>query len=661
MKAPVTLKNKRRIAIGFLIMALLLIALTFRVAWIQIVDAKEYTEKAIMQQTTDTPIEAKRGVIYDRNGKELATSTTCYTLWVWPSQFTAGKEDGEIKAMSAEIAKILDKDAEKIEEGVTKKQHMVALAKYLDKETADKIRNLGYTGLEVFAATKRSYPLGSFASQVLGSVNDDNQGRTGLELQYDEYLSGVSGRWVMNHDLSGNELVEGREEYHEAQDGLNVVTTLDEAIQHYAEKALDEGMEKTGAKRIMCLIMDPETGDILASAVTPGFDPNNAIVPTDKDEAEKFEKMSNKKKTEYLSKMWRNPIVSDTYEPGSTFKLITSSSALEEKAITTTETFSCNSRVTIAGVTLHCWSHRDHGTQTIKQAVGNSCNPVLAKVATKMGKKTFYKYLDLYGITEKTGVDYPGEAGSIVQSLENVGPVELATIGYGQGISVTPIQLLTAVNAIGNDGVLMQPRYVKALTDSDGKIVEDYKPVTVRKVLSAKTASEMRDIMEYVVSEGGGGNAKITGYRIGGKTGTANKVENGKYGSNYYSSFIGMAPMNDPKVSILVIVDSPKGSYYGSIVAAPIAKTILSDVLRYMNITPEYTEEEKAAIEGNYTVVPNVVGKEFSEAAGIIGGKDLKYSRPKSARDDDNFTVVDQYPKAGTKVKKNSVVYVYKE
>ena len=418
-------------------------------------------------------------------------------------------------------------------------------------------------------------------------------------------------------------------------------------------------MEKTGAKRIMCLIMDPETGDILASAVTPGFDPNNATVPTDEKMAEEYEKAKNK--SEVLSKMWRNPIVSDTYEPGSTFKLITASSAIEEKAITTTETFSCNSRVTIAGVTLHCWSNRNHGVQTIKEAVGNSCNPVLAKVATKMGKTTFYKYLDLYGITEKTGVDYPGEAGSIVQSLENVGPVELATIGYGQGISVTPIQLLTAVNAIGNDGVLLQPRYVKALTDSDGKVVEEYEPVIVRKVLSSKTASEMRDIMEYVVSEGGGGNAKITGYRIGGKTGTANKVENGKYGDNYYSSFIGMAPMDDPKVSILVIVDSPKGSYYGSIVAAPIAKSILSDVLRYMNISPEYTDEEKAAIEGNYTVVPNVVGKEFSEAAGIIGGKDLKYSRPKSARDDDNFTVVDQYPKAGTKVKKNSVVYVYKE
>lgn len=659
MKAPVTLKHKRRIAIGFFAIAILLIALTFRVAWIQIIDAEEYTEKAILQQTTDTPVEAKRGVIYDRNGKELATSTTCYTLWVWPAQFTPEKSTAEIKEMSAKIAEIVDKDPEIIEAGVTRDQYMVALAKYLDKETADKIRDLKYTGLEISAATKRNYPLGSFASHVLGSVNDDNQGRTGLELQYDEYLSGVSGRWVRNHDISGNELVEGREEYHEAKDGLNVVSTLDEAIQHYAEKAIDEGMEKTGAKRIMCLIMEPETGDILASAVTPGFDPNNATVPTDEKMTEEYEKAKNK--TEVLSKMWRNPIVSDTYEPGSTFKLITASSAIEEKAITTTETFSCNSRITIAGVTLHCWSHRDHGTQTIKEAVGNSCNPVLAKVASKMGKTTFYKYLDLYGITEKTGVDYPGEAGSIVQSLENVGPVELATIGYGHGISVTPIQLLTAISSIGNDGVLMQPRYVKALTDSDGKVVKDYEPVTVRKVLSSKTASEMRSIMEYVVSEGSGGNAKITGYRIGGKTGTANKVENGKYGENYYSSFIGMAPMDDPKVSILVIVDSPKGSYYGSIVAAPIAKSIFSDVLRYMNITPEYTEAEKAAMEGNYTVVPDVVGKEFSEAAGIIGGKDLKYSRPKSARDDDNFTVVDQYPKAGTKVKKNSVVYVYKE
>ncbi|MBQ8563161.1 MAG: PASTA domain-containing protein, partial [Firmicutes bacterium] len=350
-------------------------------------------------------------------------------------------------------------------------------------------------------------------------------------------------------------------------------------------------------------------------------------------------------------------------EPGSTFKLITTSSALEEKAISLTDTFTCNTFVNVSGFNLHCWSSRDHGTQTVKQAVGNSCNPAHAKIATKMGKTAFYKYLNLYGFTDVTGVDYPGETSSIMYNLEDVGPVELATMGYGQSISITPIQLLTAVNAIGNGGDLLQPRYVKALTDSEGKVVEEYDTTVVRKVLSSKTAREMREIMEYVVAEGGGGTAKVTGYRVGGKTGTANKVEagTGAYGNYYYSSFIGMAPMDDPQVSILVVVDSPKGAFYGSQVAAPIAKSILTDTLRYLNVEPQYTEEELAAIEGDYTVVPDVVGKEFSEAVGIIGGKELRYSRPDNAKDDDNFIVVDQYPKEGTKVKRNSVVYVYKE
>ena len=467
---------------------------------------------------------------------------------------------------------------------------------------------------------------------------------------------------MKNTDIQGNELVRGTEEYYEAQDGLNVIMTIDEAIQYYVEKALEKGMEETKAKRIMCLVMDPKTGDILASATTPGYDPNDATEPLAKD-AKKYAKMTAEEKNKYLFSLWRNPLVSDTYEPGSTFKLITSSSAIEEKVINDSSTFQCSGSFTVAGIRLHCWTSGAHGTQTIQEAIGNSCNPALAKVAALLGKTRLYKYLDLYGITETTGVDYPGEASAIVQSLENVGPVELATIGYGQGISVTPIQLLTAVNAIGNDGVLLQPRYVKALTDSEGKIVESYEPTVVRKVISAATAKKMRNIMRYVVDEGGGGNARIPGYRVGGKTGTANKIDagTGKYGKYYYSSFIGMAPMDDPQVSILVIVDSPKGSYYGSIVAAPIAKEILTDTLRYLNVTPEYTDAEKKTLESGYTTVPNVVGKEFSEAVGIIGGKELKYSRPKSAQSDDNFTVIDQYPKAGTKVKKNSVVYVYKE
>ena len=666
MKAQVTVKNRRRIAIGFIIIALLLIALVFRVAWIQIVDAEELSQKAIDQQTKDTPIEAKRGTIYDRNGKELATSTTCYTLWARPSQIKLkdGQErpDSEIKVFAQEIADIKGGDASDVYADLTKNQALVRVAKYLEKNTADKLRALQITGIELSEDNKRYYPLGNFASQVLGSVNDDNMGRTGIELQYDQYLSGVSGRWVKNTDLLGNELVKGAEEYHEAQDGLNVIMTLDEAIQYYVEKALEKGMEKTKAKRIMCLVMDPKTGDILASATTPGFDPNEAAQPLAKDK-KKYEKMSAEEKNKYLFSLWRNPLVSDTYEPGSTFKLITSSSAIEEKVINDNTTFNCSGSFSVAGVRLHCWTSGAHGTQTIRQAIGNSCNPALAKVASLLGKTRFYKYLDLYGITDKTGVDYPGEAGAIVQSLENVGPVELATIGYGQGISVTPIQLLTAVNAIGNDGVLLQPRYVKALTDSEGKIVESYEPVVVRKVISAATAKKRRSIMQYVVDEGGGGNARIAGYRVGGKTGTANKINagTGKYGKNYYSSFIGMAPMDDPQISILVVVDSPKGSYYGSMVAAPIAKDILTDALRYLNVTPKYSKSEKNSLQSGYTTVPNVVGKEFSEAVGIIGGKDLKYSRPKSAQDDDDFTVVDQYPKAGTKVKKNAVVYLYKE
>ena len=320
MRAQVTVKNRRRIALGFAILALLLIALVFRVAWIQIVDAEELSQKAIDQQTKDTPIEAKRGTIYDRNGKELATSTTCYTLWARPSQIKLkeGKTrpDSEIRAFAGEIAGIIDKDSDEVYENMKKNQALVRIAKYLDKETADKLRKLKISGIELSEDTKRYYPLGNFASQVLGSVNDDNMGRTGIELQYDQYLSGVSGRWVKNTDLLGNELVKGAEEYYEAQDGLNVVMTLDEAIQYYVEKALEKGMKKTKADRIMCLVMDPKTGDVLASATTPGYDPNNATEPLAKDK-KKYDKMSADDKNKYLFSLWRNPLVSDTYEPGS--------------------------------------------------------------------------------------------------------------------------------------------------------------------------------------------------------------------------------------------------------------------------------------------------------------------------------------------------------
>ena len=654
---PVKVINKKRIAFGFIIIAVLMILLAFRVAWIQIVDADELTEKAIGQQTSDITIEAQRGVIYDRNGKELATSITCYTLWVRPAQLAEENTADEITEIAETLAPIVEMDAGDIRKKLVTEQALVKIAQYLEKDVADQVRDLEITGLELSEATRRYYPLGNFASQLLGSVTIDNTGRTGIELEYDQYLSGIDGRWVKNTDVVGNVLVDGSEEYYEAQDGLNVVLTIDEAIQYYAEKAVAKGMEDTEAKRIMCLVMDPKTGEILASVVSPGFDPNNATEPVDEKEKKKFEKLDDEGQMSYLFDMWRNPIVSDTYEPGSTFKLLVSSAALEEGVASTTDLFNCGTSITIAGVRLHCWSTADHGMQTVKEVLGNSCNPAMAAIATAMGTDKLYEYLKLYGITNTTGIDYPGETGSIMYAADDVGPVELATMGYGQGISITPIQLLTAVSSIGNDGVLLQPRYVKALTDSKGDIVKEYDTKEVRRVLSKETASEMLKNMEYAVSEGGAGAAKVVGYRVGGKTGTANKVENGVYGDYYYSSFIGIAPVDDPQVAILVVVDSPKGAYYGSITAAPVAKSILEDTLRYLNVEPKYTDEERAEIEGNYTTVPNVVGVGYSDAAGMIAGAQLQCQKAEGTSQD--FTVAAQYPTPGTKVKLNSKVYVY--
>lgn len=584
MREVTTKKNKRRVAWIFVTISLLLLAVSIKLGYLMIIQQDDLTARATSQQTRDSAIEAKRGTIYDRNGKELATTSKCYTIYARPGQINNAMKASEVKVMIMDIASATNLDYETIEEKLSQESTLVTLAKYLTKEQAQEVKKLKYKGIEISESTKRYYPLGNFASQLLGSVNDDNHGRTGLELEYDNYLSGTAGRWVIETDINGNELAEGPSRYYEAKDGYNVVLTIDEAIQYYVEKALNKGMEDTKAKKIECLVMDPKTGEILASAITPGYDPNYPMTPqnlSEKEQAE-FDEMDNTKKTEYLSQMWRNPLVSDTYEPGSTFKLITSSSALEEKTINLTETFRCGGYYRVAGWALHCWGHMDHGVQTIKQAVGNSCNPVLAQVAERMGSKTFRKYIDLYGISEKTGIDYPGESNSILNS--QFGPVEICTMGYGHGISITPIQLITAVSAIGNDGVLLKPHFLKALTDQDGKVVQSIEPEIVRQVISHDTAEEMKDIMEYVVSEAGGKNARVKGYRIGGKTGTAYKAANGGYVDDFYSSFIGMAPIDDPKVTVLVIVDSPKGSYYGSAVAAPIAKDIFESILRYMNI-----------------------------------------------------------------------------
>ncbi|MBR3182980.1 MAG: PASTA domain-containing protein [Firmicutes bacterium] len=657
--------NRGRITLGFAVIGIIFILLSIRLAKIMIVDADELTQKAISQQTMDATIEAKRGIIYDRNGRELATSSICYTLYVFPGNFTFEKTKDEVRKNTTALLNALNiKDQEKrkaIARQLKGEGGIVTVKKYLSKEDAQAVRELGLPGIELAQATKRYYPLGNFASQLLGSVNDDNEGRTGLELEYDEYLSGVNGRWVTNTDVSGNELVEGTERHYEARDGYNIITTIDEAIQFYCEEEAKATYEKWTPKKVMVLAMDPNNGEILASVVYPGFDPNDPFEPQglSSEDYQAYENMSDEDQTAYLSAMWRNPIVSDTYEPGSTFKLITATSALDEGAISLTDTFYCDHSFRVEDYTLSCWYSGAHGSQTIKQAIENSCNPALADVAARLGATRFMQYINDFGFGGLTGVDYPGEAGALIQSY--VGPVELATMGFGQGISITPIQLVTAISSIANGGDLVRPHYVRALTDSKGKVVKKIDTEVVRKVISPETAAEMRDIMEAEVSEGGGGTAKMDGFRIGGKTGTAQKAEAGGYSLyDYYSSFICIAPIDDPKVTLLVVVDSPRGETYGSVVAAPAAKNILENVLRYMSLSPEIGVDD-GTTSSTQVSIPDVRDYEYSTAAKTLKSAGLKVAIADGEKGDGKWLVQDQYPKAGTVVGTGTTVYLYRK
>ncbi|NLP30164.1 MAG: PASTA domain-containing protein [Clostridiales bacterium] len=661
---PSTNRNKKRLIFIFFIICLVCTALIFRVGWIQVVASERYARLAVEQQTMDTPIPAKRGVIYDRNKKELAISAITNTIWARPADVKSARtaEEGRQKQENTarQLAEILEMDYEKVLEIISQERSLVRVAKYVDKEKADRIREARLKGISIAEDVKRSYPLKAFAAHVLGSTTDDNRGLSGIELKYDKYLAGTPGRWIKNTDVAGDSLSHGIERYYQAEDGLSIMLTIDEVIQHYVEKSIKQVQANTKAKRVFCLIMDPKTGDILAMAMTPDFDPNDPRTPLDKEEANYVEGLSDEEKLIFWNEMWRNPMVSDTYEPGSTFKLITTAIALEERVTDFTEHFTCTGSIVIAGTKLSCWrSYNPHGVQNLTEAVQNSCNPVFVNLSQRLGIEKYYEYLEKFGLMHKTGIDFPGEGGNILQNKETAGPIGLATMSYGQGIAVTPISLLTAISSLGNDGMLMHPRLVKALLDEQGNVIESFEPKKVRQVVSKQTADEMCLIMESVVSEGGGGTAKIPGYRIGGKTGTANKVVGGVYVDDTYSSFVGMAPMDDPRLAILLVVDSPQGVKFGSQTAAPGVKAILEETLRYLNVKKSYSEEELNQLESQMVEVPDVTGENFSEAIGILGGAELTYVVSPTIDTDQDFTIIDQYPKAGEKIRKGNNVYLY--
>ncbi|MDR1135702.1 MAG: PASTA domain-containing protein [Clostridiales Family XIII bacterium] len=663
-------RTQGRLIFVFAVVACCFAVLICRIGWISVVENGTYAVEAAERQTKDVMIPAHRGSILDRNMKELAISAVSYRIWVRPAEFGVSNKNG-VKSVATEeiVVSLADKlgmDAEELRSLVTQDKQRVRVARDVSKEVKDEIRawanEIGIGGIEVEDDVSRHYPYGAFAAHVLGSVNDDGYGRSGLEMKYDQYLTGIAGRWIKKTDRYGDIIAYGTEKHYEEKNGLNVVLTIDEAIQHYVEKAISNVAEVTSAKRVMGIVMDPRTGEILAMGMTPDYDPNDPRTPIDPLEAEYMSTLTPEQQVEYWNKMWRNPMVSDVYDPGSTFKLITVSAALEERVTTPTEPFYCSGTYQVGKTTIRCWRYPDpHKDETLTQAVGNSCNPVMIQLAQRMGLDTYYDYLERFGIRSKTEIDYPGEGTALVQPKDTAGQLGLATTSFGQGISVTPIQLISAVSALGNNGKLMQPRLVKAIVDKDGNVVEEFKPRVVRQVVSEQTAEEVMKIMEFVVSDSGGKIASVPGYRIGGKTGTAEKLDNGSYKTGKVTgSMIAMAPMEDPQIVVLLIVDEPQGVKYGSTTAGPGVKEIMTNVLRHINITPVYTQETLAKMQSSYVTVPDLRAMNFSDAAGLLMGSGLNYTASPEGSEAEDFMVDDQYPKPGELLPKDGTVFLYR-
>ena len=655
----IKINSKKRLVIVMVLACSLFLCLIFRIGYLQLIKGEWLSTKAAEQQTREIPIEAKRGTIYDTNMKELAVSVTKYTVWCKPVEVKDAKKTSE------QLSKILDEDYDDIYKKVNKKKMaLVKVKRWIDDKTANKVTKAGLSGIWVAEDNQRYYPYGNFASYVLGHTSSDSSGVAGIELKYDGVLKGTAGKLVVSTDAAGKEIPQGSEQYYEPTTGNGLVLTIDEVIQHYCEKAAQKAYEENNATKVTIIAMDPKTGDIKAMVKKPDYNPNTptkAIYPYYEKILEEC-KDDDKKTMAAYSNMWRNTAISDTYEPGSTFKLITSSAGLEEGVVKQNDKFTCNGSVTVEGRKIKCWrSYRPHGAETFKQGVQNSCNPVFVEVGRRLGVSKMYNYIDAFGLNKKTNIDLPGEAGSILYKEKDVGPVELATISFGQSISVTPIQLITSVCSIVNDGNRMQPILVKAYTDNKGNITKGLDPVKVKQVISKETSAQMREIMESVVTDGGGKIAYLPGYRLGGKTGTAQKVINGTYAQGHYvCSFVGMAPADDPQIVVLAIVDEPTGVMaFGSTTAGPIIKEVMSNTLKYLDVEPKYTEEEKAENVKTKVKVPDVRGLTIEEATKVLEEAKLEANIDNDVDIKKGTVIKDMFPKPGVSVNEESLISIY--
>ena len=660
--------HRKRIILVMAAATFLFAVLILRTAWHQIIRGEELSRAALEQQTSDNTVRAKRGKIYDRNYKVLASNTSVETISIDPKNLRISLEKASlsVQTVANDIAGILELDSQDVANKINKQSSFEYIKKKVDKDKADEVRayleEKKISGVSFVDDVKRYYPYNNLASHVIGFVGDDNQGLEGIESVFDNQLSGIPGRVVSTRDTAGIESGNDYESYIEAQDGCSVVLTIDEVIQSYVEKYLEQARISNKLEEgAAALVMDVNTGEVLAMATKPDYDLNAPFEITEAIE-QKYPNVKEELKSlngmDYVTKfnqviqaVRRNKAVVDSYEPGSTFKSVVASTALETGSCTLSDTFNCGGSVQVGPHRIHCANRSGHGHQVFAEAVQNSCNPAFIAIGQKIGRTQFLKNVRAFGFFEETGIELPGETAGVGFVEGNFTEVDLATSSFGQSITVTPLQMITAVSAIANGGTLYKPHLVKEIVNSDNIVVEKKQPEKVRQVISEETSNTMCSILESVVSKGGGKNAYIAGYRIAGKTGTSEKIPRGN--GNYIASFIGFAPADDPKVACLVILDQPADGmpYYGGVIAAPVVKNILEETLQYLGVEPKYNEDEKNYVE---VEVPDVSGKSVDEAQKMFGEAGFEMRIKGNGK-----MITDQIPKAHTRLTKGSAVVVY--
>ncbi|USK93999.1 stage V sporulation protein D [Rossellomorea marisflavi] len=634
MKRVSNVTVRKRLAIALIAGILIFSIIDVRLGYVQFFKGDWLTGLAKDSWSRNIPFQPERGKILDRNGVELAANQSAPTIFVVPRQITEPKETAE------KLASTLNISVEAAYKYVTQKANMVLIkeARKLSYDKAKEVRDMNLKGVYLGEDSKRYYPYGSYLSHVLGFAGIDNQGLMGLELSYDEELSGEKGYVKFFSDAKGKRMPDMADDFEKPDNGLDLKLTIDTKVQTIVERELDIAQETYNPDGIIAIAMNPKSGEILAMSSRPSFDPSN---------------FKNVPQEVYN----RNLPIWSTYEPGSTFKIITLAAALEEKKVDLhKDTFHDPGHVEVAGSTLHCWKRGGHGTQTFLEVVQNSCNPGFVELGERLGKEKLFEYIDDFGFGQKTGIDLQGEGKGLLFNLDRVGPVEQATTAFGQGVAVTPIQQVAAVAAAVNGGTLYQPFIAKELVDpKTGEVVMRKTPEAKRKVISEDTSKQIREALESVVALGTGGKAFVEGYRVGGKTGTAQKAKDGKYlENNHIVSFMGVAPMDDPEIVVYVAVDNPKGTVqFGGVVAAPIAGSIIGDSLEAMGVPKRKDQIEKKMTWLDVPLIktPELVGLSKSELQEQLVNLKLEVSG-------EGDHVVSQSPDPGVKIKEGSTVRV---